>query len=338
MNSSQSDVTSLSKAISDKSPPSASSETKSDESQQRLLSLQTTHQNLNMAYQYLLKQFDLMTVLNQYFLTENQQSQQISQQRLTKVRRKLDRLQNTIVQLENSHQTELNSLSQQNEQIIEKLTKSHEQQFNEYQQRFEQLLKEKTESDARCGVLQEKVDAFLTEMANSEHADVLLCHVETLEKDRTSLQTVLEFKTKEVTQLRMKVSEQEMKLTDEKALQKRIEMADNRIQDLEWLLREKQLSEKAAVVERDELRERAGQLERDNGQLKFENETLRYRLQQCSGGSVLTPTDNSPIELVISKPTRKNPLRQRSNSFSSTNILIFDNQRKTRSLICIFNR
>lgn len=33
-------------------------------------------------------------------------------------------------------------------------------------------------------------------------------------------------------------------LTDEQALQKRIEMADNRIQDLEWLLREKQLSEK----------------------------------------------------------------------------------------------
>lgn len=104
LNSSQSDVTSLSKAISDKSPPSASSETKSDESQQRLLSLQTTHQNLKMAYQYLLKQFDLMTVLNQYFLTEvklnekhkhllflflliqNQQSQQISQQRLTKGR------------------------------------------------------------------------------------------------------------------------------------------------------------------------------------------------------------------------------------------------------------
>ena len=49
-------------------------------------------------------------------------------------------------------------------------------------------------------------------MANSEHADVLLCHVETLEKDRTSLQTVLEFKTKELTHLRTRVNEQEMKV------------------------------------------------------------------------------------------------------------------------------
>jgi hypothetical protein len=35
-----------------------------------------------------------------------------------------------------------------------------------------------------------------------------------------------------------------MQLSDEKTLQKRINMAENRIQDLEWLLREKQLSEK----------------------------------------------------------------------------------------------
>ncbi len=53
---------------------------------------------------------------------------------------------------------------------------------------------------------------FLTEMANSEHADVLLCHVETLEKDRTSLQTVLELKYKEITQLRTKLNEQEIKV------------------------------------------------------------------------------------------------------------------------------
>jgi hypothetical protein len=49
-------------------------------------------------------------------------------------------------------------------------------------------------------------------MANSEHADMLLCHVETLEKDRTSLQTVLEFKHKEVTQLRTKLNEQQIKV------------------------------------------------------------------------------------------------------------------------------
>jgi hypothetical protein len=56
------------------------------------------------------------------------------------------------------------------------------------------------------------VDSFLTEMANSEHADMLLCHVETLEKDRTSLQSVLELKTKELTQLRTKLHELEIKV------------------------------------------------------------------------------------------------------------------------------
>ncbi len=48
----------------------------------------------------------------------------------------------------------------------------------------------------------------MAEMANSEHADALLCHVETLEKDRTSLQTVLEMKNRELTQLRTKLNEQ----------------------------------------------------------------------------------------------------------------------------------
>ncbi len=66
--------------------------------------------------------------------------------------------------------------------------------------------------DSRCLLLQEKVDGFLAEMANSEHADLLLCHVETLEKDRTSLQTVLEFKNKEITRLRTKLHEQEIQV------------------------------------------------------------------------------------------------------------------------------
>lgn len=69
--------------------------------------------------------------------------------------------------------------------------------------------------ESRCAILQEKVDEFLTEMANSEHADVLLCHVETLEKDRTSLQSVLELKTKEITHLRTRLNEQEIKVRTE---------------------------------------------------------------------------------------------------------------------------
>jgi hypothetical protein len=48
----------------------------------------------------------------------------------------------------------------------------------------------------------------MEEMANSEHADPLLRRVEILEKDNTSLQTVLEIKNQELTQLRTKMNEQ----------------------------------------------------------------------------------------------------------------------------------
>ncbi|CAF3318522.1 unnamed protein product, partial [Rotaria sp. Silwood2] len=87
-------------------------------------------------------------------------------------------------------------------------------------------------------------DNFYNEMANSEHADVLLCHVEILEKDRTSLQSVLELKNKEITQLRTKLNEQEIRLNDENALRKRVDMAENENQSLQYLLQQKKLSEK----------------------------------------------------------------------------------------------
>ena len=45
-------------------------------------------------------------------------------------------------------------------------------------------------------------------MANSEYADPLLRHVETLEKDRTSMQTVLELRNQELGQLRTRLNEQ----------------------------------------------------------------------------------------------------------------------------------
>jgi hypothetical protein len=48
----------------------------------------------------------------------------------------------------------------------------------------------------------------MEEMSNSEYADPLLRHVETLEKDRTSLQTVLELRNQELTQLRTRINEQ----------------------------------------------------------------------------------------------------------------------------------
>ena len=67
---------------------------------------------------------------------------------------------------------------------------------------------EKNVLERRCASLQERVDGYMAEMASSPHADTLLCHVETLEKDRTSLQTVLEMKNQEVAQLRTKINEQ----------------------------------------------------------------------------------------------------------------------------------
>jgi hypothetical protein len=48
----------------------------------------------------------------------------------------------------------------------------------------------------------------MEEMANSEHADPLLRRVETLEKDKGSLQTVVDMRNQEVTQLRTKINEQ----------------------------------------------------------------------------------------------------------------------------------
>ncbi|CAF3690128.1 unnamed protein product [Rotaria sp. Silwood1] len=208
------------------------------------------------------------------------------------------------------------------------------------EQHERQLLKE-----SRCSILQEKVDNFLTEMANSQHADVLLCHVETLEKDRTSLQTVLELKNKEITQLRTKLNEQEIRLHDETALRKRVDIAENENQSLQYLLQQKKLSEKTAIAERDKLKEQVIQLERDNDQLKFENETLRYRLRERSL-SVSIPLDNqilivSTESSTIMPTTQKRQGRKRACSLSTITIIAHENERITRSLSslnCILNR
>jgi predicted RNase H-like nuclease (RuvC/YqgF family) len=84
----------------------------------------------------------------------------------------------------------------------------------------------------------------MDEMANSEHADPLLRRVEILEKDNASLQTVVEMRTQELTHLRTKINEQVFQREDQMALQKRIDMAENRNQDLVCLLRNWQLTEK----------------------------------------------------------------------------------------------
>ena len=99
---------------------------------------------------------------------------------------------------------------------------------------------------------------------------------------------------------------------------------------------------RAAVIERDELREQVTQLERDNGQLKFENETLRYRLRERSF-SVSMITDKPTILPNQFLPVSSNtePVRDRAFSISSTILVTHDHERITRSLSslnCILNQ
>ena len=79
---------------------------------------------------------------------------------------------------------------------------------------------------------------------------------------------------------------------------------------------------RAVAVERDQLKDELAQLERDNLQLKFENETLLYRVRQ------------QPLSLKsTTKLNSTSSSRNRANS--STSIIIPNknrNERLTRSL------
>ncbi|CAF4263258.1 unnamed protein product [Rotaria socialis] len=99
---------------------------------------------------------------------------------------------------------------------------------------------------------------------------------------------------------------------------------------------------RTAVVERDQLKEQVVQFERDNCQLKFENETLRYRLRERSL-SISMPSDNPitvPTESIsVSSPNRQG--RNRACSLSSIMNIAHENESITRSLSslnCILNR
>ena len=102
---------------------------------------------------------------------------------------------------------------------------------------------------------------------------------------------------------------------------------------------------RAAVVERDELKEQVGQLDRDNRQLKFENETLLYRLRQRSlSGSLSTTFPTEPV-IVRSPPSPsplppQRPVRSRARSFSSPSTGRHHSESLTRSvsLHCILHR
>ena len=78
-----------------------------------------------------------------------------------------------------------------------------------------------------------------------------------------------------------------------------------------------------ALIERDQFKEQVAQLERENRQLKFQNETLQYRLGQSA----------PPVELVDESPsTLRKPFRtKRSRSFSSSRTNLSDNEIFLRS-------
>ncbi|CAF1248418.1 unnamed protein product [Rotaria sordida] len=299
-------------------------------------SSEVTNQRLKNQYQQLLNHFDLMHILSQYYITENEQIKQQYELKLSKIRIAYNQLKISIEQLQSSFKNELAILNEQHQNQINIMKETSKEKFIEYQQQIDKLLNEKIKLESHCTSLQEQVDRFMEEMANSEHADPLLRRVEILEKDRTSLQTALEIKNQELTQLRTKFNEQVFQREDQLALQKRIDMVENRNQDLVCLLRGWQLNEKAVVVERDQLKEQLAQLERDKQQLTFENETLIYSLRQRSSSISFTQTSKSNFN---SCSTQK--LRNRAHSFSS---IITTNTRQNRhltrslSLNCILNR
>ena len=88
------------------------------------------------------------------------------------------------------------------------------------------------------------------------------------------------------------------------------------------------------------MKERTSQLERDFGQLKFENETLRYRLHDQTSSISLSPDHTIESFTAISSPPPPPPappvteqrILHRSSSFSASPNPIAENARLTCSL------
>lgn len=113
--------------------------------------------------------------------------------------------------LERQRLTHEQALLDQNEthrSELERLKIHHQQQIHDYQHRLEQLTTERDTLDQQCQQLSARVNSFLESLAENENADAVLTTLEKLEKDRTSLETVLEMKNEELNQLRAKINEQ----------------------------------------------------------------------------------------------------------------------------------
>ena len=118
------------------------------------------------------------------------------------------RTRDNFEQERRQHTEELARLDQKHRSECESLRTSHQEEIHTYQQRLEQLTGQRDELEQRCQVLDERVKNFLATLAEDENADVVLATLEKLEKDRASLQLVIEMRTEELNQLRTKINEQ----------------------------------------------------------------------------------------------------------------------------------
>ncbi|CAF4387887.1 unnamed protein product, partial [Rotaria socialis] len=299
-------------------------------------SLEVTNERLKKRYQTLLNRFDPMLILSQYYIAENEQIKQQHELKLSKIRTEHSQLKNFIEQLQLSHKNEIVTLNEKCKNQINAMKETYNEKCLEYQRQIDKLCNEKIQLETRSKSLQEQVDRFMEEMENSEHADPLLRRVETLEKDKASLQTVVEMRNQELTQLRTRINEQVFQGTVHCVYDARklILSFDYEIGQNLYLSRN---SNTAAMVERDQLKEQVALLERDNQQLTFEKETLLYRLRQRSLSASIT---SPPKSNVNSRSTQK--VRNRARSFSS--IIATNNTHanghltRSSSLNCILNR
>ena len=202
----------------------------------------------------------------------------------------------------------------------------------------------------------------MAEMANSEHADLLLCHVDKLEKDRASLQTVLDLKGQELTQLRSRMNEQVFQVRDVNLdfflgvenhsfsarrpngtaetywhggeSQSRSYLSTSTVA-VEWEVdltedlsnTRTSLFSRSVIVERDALREQIVQLERDNLQLTFANEIFLYRARERTAST--TGRAETPATAI---PPPKRPRLRRTPSFPFLPPVVHENTRLIRSV------
>lgn len=124
------------------------------------------------------------------------------------------RMKDNFEQKHRQSDQELIRLTQMHQTDIERLKTQHQEQIQDFQHRLDQLTCQRDELEQRCQVLDERVKNFMATLAEDENADVVLATMEKLEKDRASLQTVIEMRNEELNQLRTKINEQVLQVEE----------------------------------------------------------------------------------------------------------------------------